>query len=123
MSALAKVAGPVALGVSPFADTEISTNMPPFPQKLSLAPTANWGMLVSHGGTEAQSLFWHCVTESNTLVLTWQDALYARSHTKGRVLRDLRDLQDLRDDQAHLSRPSRLSRRSWRSWRSREARA
>ena len=29
MSAFAKVAGPVALGVSPFADTEVSTNMPP----------------------------------------------------------------------------------------------
>jgi hypothetical protein len=29
MPASAKVAGPVALGVSPFADTEVSTNMPP----------------------------------------------------------------------------------------------
>ena len=29
MPAFAKVAGPVALGVSPFADTEVSTNMPP----------------------------------------------------------------------------------------------
>ena len=49
---------------------------PPFPQKISLAPMANWHML-----TGRESLFWHAVTASNTLVMTWQNGLYARSHT------------------------------------------
>ena len=45
---------------------------PPFAQKLSLAPEANWSQ---------PSLFWHATTPSNTLVMTWSGGLYARSHT------------------------------------------
>ena len=45
---------------------------PPFTQKLSLAPEANWSL---------PSLFWHATTPSNTLVMTWVGGLYARSHT------------------------------------------
>lgn len=45
---------------------------PPFAQKLSLAPEANWSL---------PSLFWHATTPSNTLVMTWVGGLYARSHT------------------------------------------
>ena len=45
---------------------------PPFVQKLSLAPEANWSL---------PSLFWHATTPSNTLVMTWLGGLYARSHT------------------------------------------
>ena len=45
---------------------------PPFAQKLSLAPEANWSL---------PSLFWHAATPSNTLVMTWLGGLYARSHT------------------------------------------
>ena len=45
---------------------------PPFAQKLSLAPEANWTL---------PSLFWHATTPSNTLVMTWLGGLYARSHT------------------------------------------
>ena len=52
---------------------------PPFAQKLSLAPEANWGLLAGSQGTA--SLFWHVITPSNTVVLTWLDALYARSPT------------------------------------------
>ena len=45
---------------------------PPFAQKLSLAPEANWPL---------PSLFWHATTPSNTVVMTWSGGLYARSHT------------------------------------------
>ena len=41
---------------------------------LSLVPAANWPMLGNGGG----SLFWHAVTPSNSLVLTWQNALVNR---------------------------------------------
>ena len=46
----------------------------PFPQKLSLAPMVNWHMLTNREtlATSHESLFWHGVTESNTLVMTWQ---------------------------------------------------
>ena len=55
----------------------------PFPQKLSLAPLANWHLLTNHESlaTSRESLFWHGVTGSNTLVMTWQDGLYARCAT------------------------------------------
>ena len=55
----------------------------PFPQKLSIAPMANWHLLTNHEALAAshESLFWHGVTESNTLVMTWQDGLYARCAT------------------------------------------
>jgi len=48
---------------------------PPFTQKLSLAPEANWPLL-GH-----DSSFWHATTPSNTLVVSWIGGLYARSHT------------------------------------------
>jgi len=56
---------------------------PPFPQKFSMAPMANWHMLTNREAlaTSHESLFWHGVTESNTLVMTWQDGLYARCAT------------------------------------------
>ena len=49
---------------------------PPFAQKISLAPEANWPLLEDH-----DSFFWHATTPSNTLVMTWLGGLYARSHT------------------------------------------
>ena len=60
-----------------------SGSPPPFPQKLSLAPLANWHLLTNHEAlaTRHESLFWHGVTGSNTLVMTWQDGLYARCAT------------------------------------------
>ena len=48
---------------------------PPFTQKLSLAPEANWPLL------GRDSSFWHATTPSNTLVVSWIGGLYARSHT------------------------------------------
>ena len=48
---------------------------PPFTQKLSLAPEANWPLL------DRDSSFWHATTPSNTLVVSWIGGLYARSHT------------------------------------------
>ena len=48
---------------------------PPFTQKLSLAPEANWPLL------DRDSSFWHAATPSNTLVVSWIGGLYARSHT------------------------------------------
>ena len=60
----------------------------PFQQKLSLAPLANWHLLAGNEdpqqlnpSTSQHSLFWHGVTGSNTLVMTWQDGLYARCAT------------------------------------------
>ena len=60
----------------------------PFPQKLSLAPMANWLLLAGNAdpqqlnpSTSQHSLFWHGVTGSNTLVMTWQNGLYARCAT------------------------------------------
>ena len=55
----------------------------PFPQKLSLAPMANWHMLTNRKAlaTSHESLFWHAVTESNTLVMTWMNGLYERCAT------------------------------------------
>ena len=65
------------------ADGTWSGYPPPFPQKLSLAPLANWHLLTNHESlaTSHESLFWHGVTGSNTLVMTWQDGLYARCAT------------------------------------------
>ena len=65
------------------ADGTWSGYPPPFPQKLSLAPLANWHLLTNHEAlaTRHESLFWHGVTGSNTLVMTWQDGLYARCAT------------------------------------------
>jgi len=65
---------------------------PPFTQKISLAPEANWHLLGdATGGTpvvpvngqdaRSPSLFWHATTPSNTLVVSWIGGLYARSHT------------------------------------------
>jgi len=55
----------------------------PFPQKLSLAPMANWHMLTNREALAAshESLFWHGVTGSNTLVMTWMNGLYERCAT------------------------------------------
>ena len=59
------------------ADGGAWTNYPPpFAQKLSLAPEAHWPLL-----TDTASFFWHGITPSNTLVMTWQGGLYERSHT------------------------------------------
>ena len=60
----------------------------PFHQKLSIAPLANWHLLAGNEdsqqlnpSTSQHSLFWHGVTGSNTLVMTWQNGLYARCAT------------------------------------------
>ena len=70
------------------ADRTWSGYPPPFPQKLSLAPLANRHLLAGNEGpqqlnpsTSQHSLFWHGVTGSNTLVMTWQNGLYARCAT------------------------------------------
>ena len=58
---------------------------------LSIVPAANWHLIAGNGeqGTgngnpqpstlnPKPSLFWHCVTPSNTLLLTWENALVRR---------------------------------------------
>ena len=64
------------------ADRTWSGYPPPFPQKFSLAPMANWHLLAGNEdpqqlnpSTSQHSLFWHGVTGSNTLVMTWQNGL------------------------------------------------
>ena len=51
---------------------------PPFADGLSLAPAANWNALA---GEERTSIFWHALTPSNSLLATWQNALFGRSAT------------------------------------------
>ena len=46
----------------------------PFDANLSLLPRMNWGLLPNGG----ESVFWHEQTPSNSLVLTWHNALYNR---------------------------------------------
>ena len=56
-------------GIDFFPEGHISLlNIP-----VSIAPAANWHLL-----TVADSLFWHAETSSNTLVLTWKNALLNR---------------------------------------------
>ncbi len=58
----------------------------PFPGKVSLVPECNWHLIPSNSvpyeGDAAlmtnESVFWHGVTTNNSLVLTWQNAAYAR---------------------------------------------
>ena len=47
---------------------------------LSIVPAANWHLLPQHPNTPTSqhSLFWHSVTPSNSLVLTWRNALVNR---------------------------------------------
>ncbi len=57
-----------------------------FPCRVSLTPKRNWHLIpqnaVPYGGdaalTTGESIFWHGVTPSNSLVVTWQNALYGR---------------------------------------------
>ena len=50
--------------------------LPPLvPFKVSLAPEANRGMIAGN------SQFWHCVSPSNSLMLTWENALVERCPT------------------------------------------
>ena len=45
-----------------------------FPEAdLSLLPEGRWGMLPREG---EESLFWHAMSPSNSLILTWQNAAY-----------------------------------------------
>ena len=63
----------------------------PFRASLGIAPEANWHLIGSTGSTNNyplatndyslttnNSLFWHFATPSNTLQLTWQNALFNR---------------------------------------------
>ena len=58
----------------------------PFPDKVSFVPECNWHLIPSNSvpyeGSAAlttnESVFWHGVTTDNSLVLTWQNATYAR---------------------------------------------
>ena len=52
----------------------------PFRATLGIVPEANWHLIAGNGewGTGNGSQFWHFVTPSNTLQLTWQDALLGR---------------------------------------------
>jgi hypothetical protein len=46
-------------------------------------PEVNWSRIVFNAEAQSrgdtQSCFWHCLTPSNTLLLTWQNALYNRA--------------------------------------------
>ncbi len=46
----------------------------PFKTPLGIVPEANWGMIAGNGDSQ----FWHCATPSNTLLLTWRNALLER---------------------------------------------
>ncbi|MBO7166030.1 MAG: hypothetical protein J6V88_00715, partial [Kiritimatiellae bacterium] len=46
----------------------------PLKTKIGIVPKANWGRIVFNAG--AQSCFWRFLTPSNSLQLTWQNALY-----------------------------------------------
>ncbi len=67
-------------GLTVFENGEFRPNVkthffpPPFDAKLSLLPRMNWGVLPNGG----ESVFWHEQTPSNSLVLTWHNALYNR---------------------------------------------
>ena len=55
----------------------------PLQASLGLAPEASWPLVAGNGGTAAPggpapSRFWHLLTPSNTLRLTWQNALLGR---------------------------------------------
>ena len=52
----------------------------PFKAALGIVPQANWHLIEGNGewGTGGGSQFWHFVTPSNTLQLTWQNALFER---------------------------------------------
>ena len=58
----------------------------PFPDKVSLVPECNWHLIPSNSVpyegdaalTTNESVFWHGITTNNSLVLTWQNATYAR---------------------------------------------
>ena len=69
-----------ATGLTVFQNGEFRPNVkthffpPPFDARLSLLPKLNWGLLPNGG----ESVFWHEQTPSNSLVLTWHNALYNR---------------------------------------------
>ncbi|MBO4286716.1 MAG: hypothetical protein J5985_00940, partial [Kiritimatiellae bacterium] len=47
----------------------------PFTASLGIVPEANWPLLAE---SARPSQLWHCITPSNTLQVTWQNALYNR---------------------------------------------
>ncbi|MCQ2394310.1 MAG: hypothetical protein MJ249_08480 [Kiritimatiellae bacterium] len=67
-------------GLTVFENGDFRTNVKthffpqPFDANLSLLPRKNWGLLPDGG----ESVFWHEQTASNSLVLTWHNALYNR---------------------------------------------
>ncbi len=69
-----------ATGLTVFESGEFRPNVKthffptPFDAKLSLLPRLNWGLLPNGG----ESVFWHEQTPSNSLILTWHNALYGR---------------------------------------------
>ena len=52
------------------------SSLAPFCTSLGIVPEANWGKI--HSETQLKSRFWHRLTPSNSLLLTWQNALLAR---------------------------------------------
>ena len=60
--------------LNPFPSPE-GTFFAPFKTSLGIAPEVNWERLAD---TDRPSCFWHAHTPSNTLVLTWQNALFSR---------------------------------------------
>ena len=58
-------------------DNSIATNywFVPFMSSLGIVPEANWDGLAE---SDRPSQLWHCVTPSNTLQVTWQNALLGR---------------------------------------------
>ena len=61
----------------------------PFMASLGIVPAANWHLIPQSSNppdpqplnpsTSQHSLFWHCVTPSNTLQMTWQNVLLGRA--------------------------------------------
>ena len=52
------------------------SSLAPFCTSLGIVPEANWEKI--HSETPLMSRFWHRLTPSNSLLLTWQNALLAR---------------------------------------------
>ena len=59
--------------------TNVSTCISPLNSSIGIVPVSNHGMLEAE---DRPSRFWHCLTPSNTLQLTWQNVLLDREVSK-----------------------------------------
>jgi hypothetical protein len=53
----------------------------PLAADLGIVPEANWQQILHFTPYTLHSLFWHCLTPSNTLQMTWMNALLDRAAT------------------------------------------